>query len=113
VAGRSCFLRPFAADDCLGRLQRAHLIKEQVLRREVWNRREQLANVPRTKTQLFEDPRLIVWACVRHHWQLDKSRTLKIPRHRLPPELEEAAAQYGILWWVDREYGCLSSEPLT
>jgi hypothetical protein len=82
-----------------------HLIKQQTIRREVWNRRDELEGVPRSKARLLGDSRWWVWACVRHHWELDKSRRLRIPRHRLPPELEEAAAQYGILWWIEREYG--------
>jgi hypothetical protein len=28
-----------------------------------------------------------------------------IPRHRLPPALEEFAAEMGLLWWLDYTYG--------
>ena len=109
MPARTCFLRPFAETECAGKLQRCHLVKEQVIRREVWDRRLRIG-LPSgiTKTALLKDPRWSVWGCVRHHWELDKSRRLRIPRYRLPPELEEAAAEYGILWAVEREYGCLS-----
>lgn len=113
MAGRKrCYLRAFANSECSGRLQRVHLVKEQTIRREVWDRRLELeaarAAVPRSKRALLKDPRWWVWGCLWHHHQLDKSRKLRIPRHRLPPELEQAAAEYGILWWLDREYGCRS-----
>jgi hypothetical protein len=82
------------------------LIKQQMLVREVWNRRAELEGVPPGKALLLKDPRWSVWGCAWHHHQLDQARKLRIPRHRLPAELEQAAAQYGILWWIDREYGC-------
>jgi hypothetical protein len=41
---------------------------------------------------------------------LDQSRTLRIPRDMLPPAVEEFAAEYGLLWWVEREYGPLTDD---
>lgn len=91
---------------------RCHLIKEQTIEREVWAKRRRLTAQQRgglTKTALLKDPRWTVWGCFHHHWDLDKARKLRIPRSRLPPDLEEAAAEYGILWWLDREYGSAQS----
>lgn len=36
---------------------------------------------------------------------LDHARTLRIPREGLPGALEEFAAEHGLGWWLDREYG--------
>ena len=109
MASRRCFLRAFSTSECSGRLQRCHLVKEQTIRREVWDRRLELEaarmDVPRSKRALLRDERWWVWGCLWHHHQLDKSRKLRIPRHRLPPQLEQAAAQYGIVWCLTREYG--------
>jgi hypothetical protein len=81
---------------CDGRLVRAHLIPKQLLRRE----------------RLFEwDPRVWVPVCGGptgiggHHGQLDHSRTLRIPREKLPAFVEQFADDNGIGWYLDREYG--------
>lgn len=102
MAARSCYLRAFAKSECSGGLQRAHLIKQQTIRR-------------RSGASLT-DPRSWVWACVWHHTQLDQGRKLRIPRHRLPAELEAFALEAGLTWWLDREYGpptCPSDYPST
>jgi hypothetical protein len=39
---------------------------------------------------------------------LDASRSLRVPRYRLPPGLEEFCSELGLGWWLDREYGPLS-----
>lgn len=52
-----------------------------------------------------------VWACGGpmgqggHHGELDTKRSLKIPRRLLPAGVEDFAAEVGLLWWLDREYG--------
>lgn len=83
---------------CSGRLVKAHLIPAQLLKRE----------------QLDHwDPRVWVPLCggatglSGHHGQLDHSRTLKIPRDALPPAVEEFAAEHGLTWYLEREYGPL------
>jgi hypothetical protein len=82
---------------CSGRLVKAHLIPKQLLKREhvpdVW------------------DPRVTVPMCGGptgvggHHGRLDSSRTLRIPRDALPWVVEAFAAEHGLLWWLEREYG--------
>jgi hypothetical protein len=76
-------------------LQRAHLVRQQVIRREVG----------RGWSVAAADPRSWVVMCWGHHAQLDHSRKLKIPRGLLPWAVEEFAAEYGLSWWLDREYG--------
>lgn len=87
-----------AMTPCDGRLIRAHLIKKQVVARcgslvDLW------------------DDRLWVWACGGpmgnggHHGMLDVSKKLRIPRDRLPAAVEAVAAETGLTWWLDREYG--------
>jgi hypothetical protein len=59
------------------------------------------------------DERTWIWGCGGltgiggHHGQLDHSRTLRVPREKLPPGLEDFAAEHGLTWWLDREYGPL------
>ena len=98
-AKRQCFFRGWAGP-CDGRLIRAHLIRQQVLKREL--------NAGRA---LLEDPRLWVWCCgggvglSGHHGQLDSSRSIRIPWHQLPPEFIELVDELGLGWWATREYG--------
>ncbi len=93
-----CFLARFSDHPCEGRLIRAHLIPRQLLKREGFGLH-------------VDDPRSYVPACggimgnAGHHGQMDASRTLKVPREALPPVLEEFAAELGLTWWLDREYG--------
>ena len=39
-----------------------------------------------------------------HHGMLDASRTLRVPRDRIPAGTEHLAAELGLTWWLDREY---------
>jgi hypothetical protein len=92
--------RCFFADEgpCAGRLVKAHLIPKQRIRREVG-------------AEHMWDDRTWVWVCGGasgvngHHGQLDFSRTMRIPRARLPRELEEFAAEHGLVWSLERDYG--------
>jgi hypothetical protein len=103
---KQCFFHGWPeAGPCDGRLIRAHLIRRQVLKREL--------NAGR---RLLEDPRLWVWCCggptgcSGHHGMLDVARTLRIPRERLPAVFEAACAELGLGWWVEREYGPVLSD---
>jgi hypothetical protein len=40
-----------------------------------------------------------------HHGQFDAARTLRVPRHYLPPVFVEWCDELGLGWYVDREYG--------
>ena len=91
-----CFLAQFAPEQpCNGRLVKVHLIPRHLMLKE----------------RLPDSYRTWVWACggimgnAGHHGQLDHSRTLKVPRHMLPAEVEAYAEEHGIGWWLTREYG--------
>lgn len=86
------------AGPCAGRLVKAHLLPKQLLRREGLPPWHDAVWVP-----LCGGPTGIGG----HHGQLDHSRTLKIPRAALPPELEAYAEKHGLSWWLEREYGPL------
>lgn len=118
-----CFLAsmPGASPVCEGQLVKCHLIPQRVLKVEIWGERVRDAKRGRVRAMgeafptklrdLLWDPRVWVWGCggiigsAGHHGQLDFSRKLKIPRDRLPAELEEFAAVYGLVHYLDREYG--------
>lgn len=129
---RRCFFHGWPeAGPCNGRLIRAHLIPQQLIKRtcpdglyrygDVWlppaRVREleapslDMSGFPwRSCSALLMDPRSWVWCCggptgaQGHHGMLDYSRTIRIPRDRLPAGVEEFAAELGLLWWVDRTY---------
>ena len=89
------FADPMTA--CEGSLVRCHLIPQQVL----------------TKRDVdVNDPRSWVWGCGGptgiggHHGMLDHSRRLRLPRASLPSGVEELAREVGLVWWLDRTYGC-------
>lgn len=96
---RSCWFAALpGAGPCDGRLRKCHLIPAQTVRREVGKR-------------YAWDPAVWVWGCGGptgvggHHGRLDFARTLRIPRYRLPHELEVFAEEHGLGWWLDRTYG--------
>ena len=125
-----CFFkgRP-GAGPCDGALIRAHLVPRQLLRREFpkgavlrvtvgdgrkwvpWRHGDPFGEAYRTLRQLQDDERSWVPCCGGpmgpggHHGKLDQSRTLRIPRADLPSDVEEFAAELGLTWWLDREYG--------
>lgn len=101
--GMTCWLAGLpGAGACDGRTVRVHLIPRQLLKREL-SRADAL--------RAIEDPRSWVPGCGGptgiggHHGQLDYARTLRVPRGRLPAEVELLAAELGLTWWLDREYG--------
>lgn len=109
---------------CDGALIRAHLIPQQLLRREFphgalfddgrWRkatRYEDRYDLPyRTAADLANDKRTWVPCCggpqgnAGHHGQLDHSRTIRITRQQLPVEVTDFAAEFGLLWWIERTY---------
>lgn len=85
------------AGECSGRLIRAHLVKQQVLRREGHARHAR-------------DPRSWVYCCGGatgiggHHGALDYARSLRIPLDRLPVPFVELMDELGLTWWVHKHY---------
>ncbi len=117
-----CFFAGWpGAGPCDGALIRAHLIPRQLLKREypygmvvvdgVRERALRRERPTRTLRELCEDENGWVpccggsMGCSGHHGMLDYSRTLRIPRDRLPAAVEQFAAELGLAWFLDREYG--------
>lgn len=118
----SCFFH--GQGPCDGALIRAHLIPQQLLRREFphgvlfddgrWRkatRYEDRYDLPhRTWSALAYDSRSWVACCGGpqgnggHHGQLDHSKKLRIDREDLPEELEQFAAELGLTWFIQRTY---------
>lgn len=105
----NCWLAQFSNVACDGQLVRAHLIARQRLVREVTNR---LPNEEAFK--VIWDERVWVPACGGptgiggHHGQFDGC-TLLVPRSGLPEGLEAFAAEHGLGWVLDREFGLLEA----
>lgn len=90
-----CFLAQFAPEvPCAGRMEKAHLIRAQTIRREVSRAR-----------LVVWDPRVWRPACFRHHVMLDQTKTLVVPRSAIPAETEQWARENGLAWWLERTYG--------
>ena len=90
----SCF---FAVEpgNCSGRLQAAHLIPRQRLRK----------HVPKWKVkQAIADHRNGIVLCERHHGLLDR-KLLELPREKLPESVEAFAEEYKLKWSLGRDYG--------
>lgn len=83
---------------CDGRLVKAHLIPKQMLKRERIDPWDSRVWVP-----MCGGPT----GLGGHHGCLDHSRTIRIPRDALPVQLEVFAAEHGLTWWLEREYGPL------
>lgn len=117
-ANASCWFAELPnAGPCDGKLVKCHLVTKQTLRKDVWANRTREALVasgvplPKTRQQLFNDPRAWVYGCGGpigqggHHGQYKPDGPRPIARHLLPPEVEEFARELRIVWWLDRTYG--------
>lgn len=80
-----CEFRPGGLPD------RAHLIPAQRLRH-------------RKLTAHVWDSRVYVLACRKHHHMADNG-FIRLSRDQLPRGVEEFAAQHGLEWSLDRDYG--------
>lgn len=87
---------------CEGRLIRAHIIPQRVLKQHLPSH-----EIP----NLLWSPAVWVWACggsmgnAGHHGALDSSRALRLPRAAIPARTEVFAARWNLTWWLDVEYG--------
>lgn len=96
----NCWLAQFSEVPCDGQLVRAHLIPKQRIKREVVEHLD----------LVVWDPRVLVPACGGptgiggHHGMLD-GKQLSVPRSALPVGLEAFAAEHGLSWSLDRDFG--------
>ena len=105
---------PAGAEECRGPMQRCHLISKRRLK-ELWRevhhgraarrRRVPPGTLPRTLLELLRDPQLWWWGCERHHRLMDERRSLRIPRERLPWEVESFAVAAQLEKYLEDEYG--------
>lgn len=95
-----CWLAAFSDVPCDGPTDRAHLLKKEVLKREL-----KIAATDEVALQRFIwHPAVWVHACRFHHGQFDAYR-LKVPREKLPETCERFADIFGLTWLVERTYG--------
>jgi len=70
-------------------MQQAHLIPQQLLRRE---------HLPLWKRATW------VWACASHHQAFDKARTIRVPREAVPQSTEQFAQRHMLVWYLDKRF---------
>lgn len=127
--GVVCFFDGRHAGPCAGPLQRAHWIRQQVIRRELGGElgvgcpvcpagpgmrcegrsglERRNPHQPRVDRWLLVlwSPDVWSWMCEAHHRRLDRVRDLRVARGELPEVTERYAARHGLTWWLEREYG--------
>ena len=88
---------------CEGRLVKAHLIRGQVLFKEL--PAEVAAAV------YWSDPGWVGawgglgWGNAGHHGAFDESKRIRVERAVIPRATEEFADRWVLTWWLDRTYG--------
>lgn len=96
---------------CWGRLERAHWIKQQVIRREYRTRilaavgGEVRALLRAELAERLADPRGWAPMCHGHHKNADHGN-LRIMRAQVPATAEAWADELGLTHELDRHYGC-------
>lgn len=124
VVSQRCFFADLpGAGPCDGRLVRCHLVPRRVIAEAVQKRLHDARRAGEITREEYDeriggavvranrDERSWVWGCggpmgnAGHHGMLDASRTLRVPRYRIPEATEVFAAELGLGWWLDREYG--------
>jgi hypothetical protein len=85
-----CWLAQFDGRACEGRMDPAHLVSKQALKRA------------KCEVDLWDET---VWvpACRFHHGQFDNHR-LTVPREALPASLIALCERIELDWWIDRRY---------
>lgn len=110
-----CFFHPFAPKgirDCDGRLQNHHAIKQQTIRRLMAPARphmmldDELRVIKAALAKALRDPRNSLSACKRHHALWHNGR-IRVSRGDIPSELEDFAAEYELVFELDRQFGPL------
>ena len=89
----TCWLARYSDRPCDGRLDRAHFIPKQTLKREVSDNAE-----------FIWHPMIWRYACRRHHNDLDFGN-LRLTREQIPASVETFAKMFNLTPKLDRIYG--------
>lgn len=98
----ACWFAAFSEKPCDGPMDKCHLIPRQRLRKEIAKSDAILAST------LLWHPALWVYGCRRHHGDFD-NRALRVARASVPEVVEMAAAELGMGWSLDRDFGPVST----
>lgn len=106
-----CWLAQFTNTPCNGRLQRVHLISKQRIKRALRSGAGRLRaeHMELSADEIVWDDRAWVPGCEAHHHMLDQSRKLQIPRWAISPATEQYAREYGLMVFLELEYGPLEA----
>jgi hypothetical protein len=110
-----CFFREFAPAglrECQGPMQRHHVIKKQTIKRlfpqlPMFATDEEVRENKRRLAAAQKDDRDLLWACKRHHDLHEKAKRIPVPREELPEAVELFAADYGLVYELERQFGPL------
>lgn len=93
-AHAQCWLKPYdlKARPCAGRMDRAHLIPQQLLKREGHD-------------DACGDPRSWIPACRLHHSNFDNRSGVIVPWSALPRSFIDLVTELGLMHWTERRYG--------
>ena len=108
-----CFFREFAPAglrECDGKVQRHHMIRQQVIKRMLAPGRshlmldDELRDAKANLNRALNDPRNLLDVCKRHHdlWHVAR---ICVSRGDVPDELEDFATDHGLEWELDRMFG--------
>jgi hypothetical protein len=113
------------AGPCEGRLVKCHLVKQQVLKREIRSARAEYARtgvtpnhllIPKSmEAALLAEPWTWVWGCGGpmgpggHHGQFKPDGPKPIPLSLLPVDFTRRMAELGLWWYVERTFNRRSS----
>ena len=107
--------------ECDGPAERVHLISKQLIKSRFprgaihvtngWVTIEKDTEISplieiHDLAHMLTDERIIVQGCRKHHALLDHGRTLRVKRESLSESVEEFAYDYGLGWFLEKEYGC-------
>lgn len=87
----TCWFAEYATDPCAGRLEKAHILPKQLLRREDLG-------------EHLWDEAVWVPGCRHHHFQFDAYRGLCVPLGAVPVETVAFADRHGLGWYLERRF---------
>lgn len=95
----TCYFAGKGGFSCIAPVDPHHIIKRQTIRGQV-SRGAWLEDY----AHILHDSRNIIPVCRQHHANWHNAR-FTVARSELPESVEQFAAEYGLTWALDREYG--------